>query len=142
MIYWDSSAIVPLIVAESSSRRLLDLLQSDPEMLVWWGSPVECSSAVSRREREGNLGAQQAEQAHERLRVLAGSWNEINPSEAVRNTAIRILRVHPLRAADALQLAAGVIAAEYEPASLRLVTLDDRLRIAARKEGFRTVSPA
>jgi hypothetical protein len=44
--------------------------------------------------------------------------------------------VHPLRAADALQLAAAVIAAERRPASLEVVTLDDRLASAARKEGF------
>ena len=42
----------------------------------------------------------------------------------------------PLRAADALQLAAAFAAAERRPASLEIVTLDDRLANAARKEGF------
>jgi hypothetical protein len=46
------------------------------------------------------------------------------------------LRVHPLRAADALQLAAAYIAAERRPSSLELVILDDRLAAAARREGF------
>ena len=50
--------------------------------------------------------------------------------------AIRFLRVHPLRAADALQLAAAFVAAERRPSSLELVTLDDWLAAAARKEGF------
>ena len=49
---------------------------------------------------------------------------------------MRFLRVHPLRAADALQLAAAFIAAERRPSSLEVVTLDDRLAAAARKEGF------
>jgi hypothetical protein len=49
------------------------------------------------------------------------------------------LRVHPLRAADALQLAAAFIAAERRPSSLELVTLDDRLAVAARKEGFAVI---
>jgi predicted nucleic acid-binding protein len=44
--------------------------------------------------------------------------------------------VHPLRAADALQLAAAVVAAEGIPASLSIVTLDERLAAAARREGF------
>jgi hypothetical protein len=44
--------------------------------------------------------------------------------------------VHPLRAADALQLAAAYAAAEQRPASLDMVTLDERLAIAARNEGF------
>lgn len=53
--------------------------------------------------------------------------------------AHRLLRVHPLRAADALQLAAATIAAERRPPTLTFVTLDDRLRAAADREGFRIV---
>jgi hypothetical protein len=54
----------------------------------------------------------------------------------MREAAVRFLRVHPLRSADALQLAAAFIAAERRPSSLQVVTLDDRLTAAARKEGF------
>jgi uncharacterized protein len=50
--------------------------------------------------------------------------------------AIRFLRVHLLRAGDALQLAAAFLAAERRPSSLEMITLDDRLGAAARKEGF------
>ncbi len=139
MIFWDSSAIVPLILAESASRTLLDLLEDDPDMLVWWGSPVECGSAVSRRERDGDLGADEAAESHERIDALSACWNEVNPSRSVRSCAIRILRLHPLRAADALQLAAGVVASEHNPSSLQFLTLDDHLRLAAQKEGFRVV---
>jgi predicted nucleic acid-binding protein len=53
-----------------------------------------------------------------------------------------LLRVHPLRAADALQLAAAIIAADSEPRSLAFVTLDDRLARAAEREGFPVVEPA
>jgi predicted nucleic acid-binding protein len=70
------------------------------------------------------------------MRRLAAAWHEIDPSDAIRETAIRFLRVHPLRAADALQLAAAFIGAERRPASLEIVTLDDRLATAARREGF------
>jgi uncharacterized protein len=52
------------------------------------------------------------------------------------STAVRFLRVHPVRAADALQLAAAFVAAERRPASLEVITFDDRLAVAARKEGF------
>jgi hypothetical protein len=47
-----------------------------------------------------------------------------------------LLRVHPLRAAGALQLAAAYLVAERRPSTLEIVTLDDRLRHAGRKEGF------
>src|SRR6267143_499672 len=72
----------------------------------------------------------------ERLKQVANAWHEVDPSDPVREAAVRFLRVHPLRAADALQLAAAFIAAERRPSSLEVVTLDDRLAVAARKEGF------
>jgi len=43
---------------------------------------------------------------------------------------------HPLRAADALQLSAAIVAADGDPSSLELVTLDRRLAEAAMLEGF------
>ena len=75
-------------------------------------------------------------QSNARLRQLTAGWHEVDPSDEIRETAARFLRVHPLRAADALQLAAAFAAAERRPASLEIVTLDDRLANAARKEGF------
>jgi hypothetical protein len=53
--------------------------------------------------------------------------------------ASRLLRVHPLRAADALQLAAALAAAKGDPSSLDVVCLDQRLSEAARREGFRVL---
>ena len=50
--------------------------------------------------------------------------------------------MHPLRAADALQLAAAFIAAERRPVSLQVVTLDERLDDAMRKEGFALIDIA
>ena len=139
MRFWDASAIVPLLVSETSSRALQALAKQDSTMLVWWGSEVECVSALARRERDGALEGRTMATALRRLRQLADAWDEIDPSDAIRETAERFLRVHPLRAADALQLAAAFAAAEQRPASLEIVTLDDRLADAARKEGFAVV---
>jgi predicted nucleic acid-binding protein len=137
--FWDASAIVPLLVSETWSRHLQSLAANESAMLVWWGSEVECVSALARRERDGALDDQAMAKALRRLRQLADSWHEIDPSDAIRETAERFLRVHPLRAADALQLAAAFAAAEQRPASLEIVTLDDRVANVARKEGFAIV---
>jgi predicted nucleic acid-binding protein len=134
--FWDASAIVPLLVAETSSRRLQSLAAKESAMLVWWGSEVECVSALARRERDGAFDGPAMGNALRRLQQLADAWHEIDPSDLVRETAERFLRVHPLRAADALQLAAAFAAAEQRPASLEIVTLDDRVADVARKEGF------
>ncbi len=136
MRYWDSSAIIPLTVTEPSTDAMRAIAEQDPVMCVWWGTEVECVSALARLEREGGLTDTAMTSALERLDLLAESWNEVQPVAAVRSAARRLLRVHALRAADALQLAAAVVAAEGQPASLAIVTLDERLAAAARREGF------
>jgi len=137
MKFWDVSAIVPLLLAGSSTDRLLDLLEEDRSMVVWWGTPVECTSAIARRERDGALSATDATTALERLASLTAEWHEVQPVEPLRRTAQRLLRVHPLRSADCLQLAAAILAAEREPSTLPFVSLDERLNEAAAREGFR-----
>jgi uncharacterized protein len=134
--FWDSSAVVPLTVTEASTEAMQAIAEEDPVMCVWWASEVECVSALARLEREGALSDTATTVALERLDALAESWNEVQPVVAVRGVARRLLRVHTLRAADALQLAAAVVAAEGQPASLEIVTLDERLAAAARREGF------
>jgi len=121
--FWDASAIVPLLVTEVSTRRVQALAIKDPGMLVWWGSEVECVSALARLERDGALSPSALGLALSRLRQLADAWHQIDPNDAVREAAIRFLRVHPLRAADALQLAAAYLAAERRPSSLEVATL-------------------
>jgi hypothetical protein len=51
------------------------------------------------------------------------------------------MRVHALRAADALQIAAAYLRAEGRPRTLDVVTLDERVAAAARKEGFVVTEP-
>jgi len=137
--FWDASAIVPLLVAESTTRSLQALANRDSDLLVWWGSQVECASAIARLERGALLDMKAAVAAFDRLKQLVNGWHEIEPSEIIRENALRFLRVHPLRPADALQLAAAFVAAERRPPSLAVVTLDDRLADAARKEGFELI---
>ena len=137
MKFWDPSAIVPLLIDEpATTLQLQALLARDSGMVVWWGSEVECVSALARLDREGALSLQTRSVGFNRLRQFVTGWQEIAPSDAVRDLAARLLRVHPLRAADALQLAAAQAAADSKPESLEFVTLDDRLALAARKEGF------
>ena len=136
MRFWDASAIVPLLMTESATRTVQALAAKDSAMLVWWATEVECASAVVRLDREGALDESAVTQAFDRLQQLANGWHEVDPSDSIREAAVRFLRVHPLRAADALQLAAAFIAAERRPSSLDVVTLDDRFATAARKEGF------
>jgi predicted nucleic acid-binding protein len=141
MRFWDSSAIVPLLVAESASPGVLAEYVRDPDVVVWWATEVECVSGLARLEREGSLAASGLSEALRRLDALALAWHEVQPSSRMRIVAIRLLRTHGLRAADAFQLAAAITAAEDRPGALAMVTLDARLAVAAEREGFPVVSP-
>jgi predicted nucleic acid-binding protein len=134
--FWDSSAVVPLLVEQSVTAAMQALAAADPVLLVWWGTAVECGSALARLERAAALDREAARTAFDRLAQLTASWQEIEAGDLVRETAIRLLRVHPLRAADSLQLAAAFVTSEGRPSTLDFVTLDDRLGLAAQKEGF------
>jgi predicted nucleic acid-binding protein len=134
--FWDSSALVPLLVEEEDTLRVRDLYLGEPGVIAWWGTSVECASAVSRLEREGRLSPEAATDALGILDTLARHWHRIEPVDTVLETARRLLRVHPLRAADALQLAAAFLASEGRPSTLEFVSLDERLVIAAQREGF------
>ncbi|WP_420440505.1 type II toxin-antitoxin system VapC family toxin [Candidatus Palauibacter sp.] len=139
MKYWDSSALVSLIVEEPRSTEPRAAIRRDPAIVTWWGSRVECASALNRLQRDRRFEVGELDRGLEQLRRLAASWLEIEPMEQVRNRAIRLLRLHPLRAADALQLAAALTAAAEDPERLDLVSSDDRLSAAAQREGFRVL---
>ncbi len=135
MRFWDTSALVPLL-AEEPATAAAQRLYARQAAIVWWATLVECGSAIARFEREGSLTAGQSIEAFRRLDALRSSWLEIEPGDEVRDVARRLLRVHTLRAGDALQLAAAWLASERRPASLPIVTLDERMRTAAAREGF------
>lgn len=134
--FWDASALVPLCLDQPATARALQLHAEDPELVVWWGTPIECASAIARLHRDGQLAAAEEAQARSLLSALRASWFEVQPGDAVREQALRILRIHALRAADALQLAAAVLSRSEEPRLLEFVCLDRRLAAAASKEGL------
>ncbi len=136
MIFWDSSALVPLLVAEADSIRRAALLRSDPVITAWWGTLLECESALHRRAREKSLPPDIARAARARLAELATHWHEILPSIPLRALAVRLIRTHPLRAADALQLAAALTLCEALGKHVAFVTADARLADAAEIEGI------
>jgi predicted nucleic acid-binding protein len=139
--FWDTSALVPVCVDEPGSAKVKAVLTADPSLVVWWVTRTECISAFMRQVRDKNLGEEGERQARQVLDALSHAWIEVQPRTTVRRTAERLLAVHPLRAADAFQLAAALQWCQGQPADRGFVAFDGRLREAAYKEGF-TLFPA
>lgn len=135
MRFWDSSAVVPLLLEQPLSARSRELLDEDPDVVIWRGTPLECASAFARLRREGALSPSDEAELVRTLEELRLGWHEMVPGDLVRAQALRVLRFHPLRAADALQLAAALEWAGA-PSGETLITFDECLGAAAAQEGF------
>ena len=136
MKFWDASAVVPLVVNEENTDYCLSMLSDDPNMLVWCMSRVEVMSALCRRVRDGIIDNDQFQKIKERLKIIWSRVTEVSSIEKVRPRAMRLLEVHPLRAADACQLAAALVSVQEDTERLSILCFDQRLVTAARKEGF------
>jgi hypothetical protein len=134
--FWDSSAVVPLLVSQDRSEEVRGMLREDREVVVWWGTAVECRSALQRLVREGELTTDGDVESIRVLRTLVDSWTEIQPRDEMRLRATRLLAVHSLHAADSLQLAAALTWRPEPDHEAAFVCLDERLAEAARREGF------
>jgi predicted nucleic acid-binding protein len=110
--YWDASALVPLIVAESDSELVRGWLSEDDHIVTWVWTRTEITSAIERRTRDGLLSRPQRRDVLDRLGVLADGWDEVTEVLAVRSRANALLARHALRAADAGQLGAALLVQE------------------------------
>jgi predicted nucleic acid-binding protein len=135
--FWDSSALVPLFLPESTSGIATRWLESDPHVAVWALTRVEILSAIARKRREQPEAKRALEIARDSLSEAAAFWTEIADLDRVRKDAERLVELYPLRAADALQLEATLVAAEGKPESLEFIIFDRRLAHAATGERFR-----
>ena len=55
MKFWDSSGVVPLLAQQSASARMEAYFREDAAVIMWWGTKVQCDSAIARLEREHQL---------------------------------------------------------------------------------------
>jgi predicted nucleic acid-binding protein len=135
MRFWDTSALVPLILDEPSSTRMRAIFAHDPDIVTSIFTAVEIASAVWRR-RHANQMSLAAHQAADGLfAALSMTWTELEVSQDAIDNAIGAMSRYPLRAGDALQLGTALVAAGRAD-KLPFVSLDEDLKAAAHAEGF------
>jgi len=133
--FWDTSALVPLCVRQSTTANAIALYRTHGAG-VWWTTPVEIASALARLVRMKRINATDCAKARKLADVLSDSWSVIQPTDVVRAKALRLVDQHDLRAADSLQLAASLEWCEDVPKGRLFLTADERLREAALQVGF------
>lgn len=139
MPFWDTSAIVPLCVDQTTTSKVRRILTGEPRIVVWWGTPVEVQSALGRLGREGSLSAAGLTNSTKRLGLLRRSWHEVLPTEQVRGLAEELPARATVTAADAFQLAAALVWSRGRPRGRVFVCIDRRLAGVAAQTGFSIV---
>ena len=104
--------------------------------IVWALSPVEVHSALVCKRADGSLDPADFLAARNRANLFFSAATQVVVVEQVVARALRVLDLHPLRAADAMQLAAALVVSRERPETLPFVTLDARLAQVAEREGF------
>jgi predicted nucleic acid-binding protein len=136
--FWDSSALVPLCVQQQATP-IAESMSKKYGMVVWWAAPVEVRSAFARLLRMGQLASSGNVQAQVVLARLRSKWSEISPDPSLRGQAEDLLDRFTLKAADALQLAAGLSWTSGRPRNRAFVSGDAQLLDAARQLGFQAL---
>lgn len=133
--FWDSSALIPLCVEQLQTQRS-EALFANYGVIVWWATHVEIISGLTRLLRMKEIKGIEFIEGKHVAQAMELTWVAINPSANIEREARKLLELYPLRAADALQLAAALEWCEGKPKGRAFLSFDQRLNEAAELAGF------
>jgi uncharacterized protein len=126
--YFDTSAVIPLIIEEPTSSQCRRLWNDANRIVSVRLLYPEARAAIARANRLGRLTAAQLSAAVDELDDVIQQIDHIELTTALAHTAGELAQAHGLRGYDAVHLAAAQIADDPE---LVLVTGDHELATAA-----------
>ena len=143
--FFESTAFAKLFVQEQGTDALIRLMEAveDNLKLISASTPLEVYAAVRRRERAGDISAEDATAALDILRMEAARMVQQPLNPAVLEAARQLLDRTTLRWPDTLQLGAAVVARDmFQGMEIVFVSASQQLLEAAKTEGFHTLDPA
>ena len=135
--YFDTSAVVPLLVDEAGTATAADLWDHADRLVSVALVRVEARAALARANRLGRISALQLHTAKAELEALLDQVDLVVVDEDLIAAAGDVAEVRTLRAYDALHLAA---ARRADDEDLVLVSGDGALLDAAAALGMATAS--
>lgn len=147
LYYLDASAVVKRYVAEKGSHWVREQLEAQPETIVTISqlSLVEVISALTKRNRMNELILTDLEYAQAKFLQHCQEQYQVIPLDgSIVERAIQLLKVHPLRAYDAIQLSTALkvyaMSLDYE-LLMTFVCADQTLCQTAEKENLVAKNP-
>lgn len=142
--FLESTAFAKLFVQEQGTDALIRLMEAveDNRKLISASTPLEVYAAIRRRERAGDISADDAAAALDILRMEAARMVQEPLNPAVLEAARQLLDRTSLRWPDTLQLAAALVARDmFQSTEIIFVSASQCLLEAAKAEGFHTLDP-
>lgn len=146
--FLDTSALLKRYVSEIGTAWIQSLTaQSSSNLLIvariTW---VEVQSGLARRQREGGLSTNHANQILQAFRYhFDNQYQKVELLPTVTQLAGQLVSRHPLRAYDAVQLASALSISQQlsqkNNVTFTFLTADDRLLKVARAENIISDNP-
>jgi uncharacterized protein with PIN domain len=134
-LYAESSAVLAWLLDEPTGRTVRERLAKADIIIASDLTLIECDRVVIRAAVLGDLTEADAADRRAHLITAAAQWNVLRISEDVVARARQPFPGNPIRTLDAMHLASALVARSVAP-GLEVLSLDDRIRAAARKLGF------
>jgi len=134
-LYAESSAILAWLLGEAASRDVRASLAAADNIVASDLTLIECDRVLLRAAALGELTEVEAADRRANLTAAAAHWHTLRIAPEIVDRARQPFPGEPIRTLDAIHLA-SVLAARTAIAGLRLLSLDDRIRKAARKLGL------
>ncbi len=145
LYYLEATAFAKLFVQEPGTAALIRLMESveDNRKLISAGTPLEVYAAIRRRERAGDISADDAAAALDVLRIEAARTVQQPLNPAVLEAARQLLDRTSLGWPSALQLGAALTARDmFQGTPITFVSASPHLIEAAKAEGLETLDPS
>jgi predicted nucleic acid-binding protein len=134
-LYAESSAVLSWLLAEREASHVYPLIRSADIIVSSDLTLVECDRALIRATALGKLTETEAIDRSRELNTTIATWNMFRIGTEIVQRARRPFPGEPIRTLDAIHLASALAARAAMP-DLQILTLDDRIRNAARDLGF------
>ena len=134
-VYAESSAVLAWLLGEDASPGVRDVLASASLVLASDLTLIECDRVLIRAVARGEIAEADAADRRAQLNAAAAHWHVLRVSADIVERARRPFPGEPIRTLDAIHLASA-LAARSAIAGVHLLSLDDRIRGAARGLGL------
>ena len=135
-VYAESSAVLAWLLGEDAGRRVGEVLRRAELVMASDLALLECDRVLIRAVTLREIDEATAADRRAHLNAAVAHWHLWRVSPDIVERARRPFPAEPVRTLDAIHLASALAVRSAVP-NVELLSLDDRIRRAAKQLGFR-----